>query len=115
MKKFLFLYFLLISISIYSHTLSGIVVTDDSARLPKTLIINMISDQKVWSNELGEFSINAKPGDEIRFVKENYEREKVIVSNNLNITVRLSKIPMEIEEVTIENKRVAETKKEELR
>lgn len=105
----------MISISIYSQTLSGIVVTDDSARLPKTLIINMISDQKVWSNELGEFSINAKPGDEIRFVKENYEREKVIVSNNLNITVRLSKIPMEIEEVTIENKRVAEAKKEELR
>ncbi|MNK42918.1 hypothetical protein D3C87_616100 [compost metagenome] len=90
-------------------------VTDESARLPKTLIVNMSSDQKVWSNELGEFSINAKPGDEIRFVKENYEREKVIVSNNLNITVRLSKIPMEIEEVTIENKRVAEAKKEELR
>ncbi|TDX86013.1 carboxypeptidase regulatory-like domain-containing protein [Epilithonimonas xixisoli] len=115
MKKFLFLYFLLISISIYSQTLSGIVVTDDSARLPKTLVVNMSSDQKVWSNELGEFSINAKPGDEIRFVKENYEREKVIVSNNLNITVRLSKIPMEIEEVKIENKRVAEAKKEELR
>lgn len=90
-------------------------VTDDSARLPKTLVVNMSSDQKVWSNELGEFSINAKPGDEIRFVKENYEREKVIVSNNLNITVRLSKIPMEIEEVKIENKRVAEAKKEELR
>lgn len=105
----------MISISIYSQTLSGIVVTDESARLPKTLIVNMSSDQKVWSNELGEFSINAKPGDEIRFVKENYEREKVIVSNNLNITVRLSKIPMEIEEVTIENKRVAEAKKEELR
>ena len=101
--------------SIYSQTLSGIVVTDESARLPKTLVVNMSSDQKVLSNEIGEFSINAKPGDEIRFVKENYEREKVIVSNNLNITVRLSKIPMEIEEVTIENKRVAEAKKEELR
>lgn len=101
--------------SIYSQILSGIVVTEESARIPKTLVVNMSSDQKVLSNELGEFSINAKPGDEIRFVKENYEREKVIVNSSLNITVRLSKIPMEIEEVTIENKRLAEAKKEELR
>ncbi|KFC19806.1 hypothetical protein [Chryseobacterium sp. FH1] len=115
MKKFLFLYFLLISISIYSQTLSGIVMTEESARIPKTLVVNMRSDQKVLSNELGEFSIPAKTGDEIRFVKENYEREKWIVSDNLTITIRLSKIPMEIEEVTIENKRVAEAKKEELR
>ena len=90
-------------------------ITDESARIPKTLVVNMRSDQKVLSNELGEFSIPAKTGDEIRFVKENYEREKWIVSDNLNITIRLSKIPMEIEEVTIENKRVAEAKKEELR
>jgi len=75
----------------------------------------MRSDQKVLSNELGEFSIPAKSGDEIRFVKENYEREKWIVSDNLNVIIRLSKIPMEIEEVKIENKRVAEAKKEELR
>lgn len=105
----------MISISIYSQTLSGIVVTEESARIPKTLVVNMRSDQKVLSNELGEFSIPAKAGDEIRFVKENYEREKWIVSDNLTITIRLSKIPMEIEEVTIENKRVAEAKKEELR
>lgn len=90
-------------------------MTEESARIPKTLVVNMRSDQKVLSNELGEFSIPAKTGDEIRFVKENYEREKWIVSDNLTITIRLSKIPMEIEEVTIENKRVAEAKKEELR
>jgi len=105
----------LISISIYSQTLSGIVMTEESARIPKTLVVNMRSDQKVLSNELGEFSIPAKSGDEIRFVKENYEREKWIVSDNLNVIIRLSKIPMEIEEVKIENKRVAEAKKEELR
>lgn len=105
----------MISISLYTQTLSGIVVTDESARIPKTLVVNMRSDQKVLSNELGEFSIPAKSGDEIRFVKENYEREKLIVSDNLNVIIRLSKIPMEIEEVKIENKRVAEAKKEELR
>lgn len=115
MKKFLFLYFILISISICCQTLSGVVVTDESARLPKTLIINMSSDEKVLSNDAGEFFINAKIGDELRFVRENYEREKVIVINDYFLTIRLTKIPMEIEEVNIENKKLADAKKEELR
>lgn len=115
MKKLLFLCFLAISISVFSQTVSGIVVTEESARIPKALIINMNSDQKVLSNDVGEFSINAKFGDEIRIVKENYEREKIIVKNENYFTVRLVQIPMEIEEVSIENKRIAEAKKEELR
>lgn len=115
LKKFLFIYFLLISISIFSQTISGVIVSEESARLPKTLIINMNSDEKVFSNEVGEFSINAKIGNEIRFVRENYNREKVIIQNDYFLTVRLSKIPIEIEEVNIENKKLAEAKKEELR
>jgi len=105
----------LISVSIFSQTISGVIISEESARLPKTMIINISSDQKVFSNDAGEFSINAKMGDEIRFVKENYEREKVIVRNDYFLTVRLAKIPMEIEEVNIENKKLAEAKKEELR
>lgn len=105
----------MISISIFSQTISGVIVSEESARLPKTLIINMNSDQKVFSNEVGEFSINAKIGDEIRFVRENYEREKVIIKNDYFLTIRLTKIPVEIEEVEIENKKLAEAKKEELR
>lgn len=115
MRRFLFFYFLLISVSIFSQTISGVIISEESARLPKTMIINISSDQKVFSNDAGEFSINAKMGDEIRFVKENYEREKVIVRNDYFLTVRLAKIPMEIEEVNIENKKLAEAKKEELR
>ena len=115
MKKFLFLYFLLISLSIYSQTLSGIVLTDESARVPNTLVVNMSSDEKVYSNQLGEFSIPAKPGDEIRFVKENYEREKIIFNNSLFITVWLAKLPMEIEEVKLENIKMSDEKKEQLR
>jgi hypothetical protein len=115
LRRFLFFYFLLISVSIFSQTISGVIISEESARLPKTMIINISSDQKVFSNDAGEFSINAKMGDEIRFVKENYEREKVIVRNDYFLTVRLAKIPMEIEKVNIENKKLAEAKKEELR
>jgi len=115
LKRFILFYFLIISISINSQTISGVVVSDESARLPKTLIVNMASDQKVYSNELGEFSISAKNGDELRFVRENYEREKVIVNNDYYLTIRLTKIPEEIEEVKIINKRLAESQEEKLR
>lgn len=115
MKKLLFFYFLIISISICSQTVSGIVVSDENARLPKTLIVNMASDQKVYTNEVGEFSINAKSGDELRFIRENYERVRVIVKKDYYLTIRLTQLPQQIEEVTIENKRIAEAKKEELR
>lgn len=115
MKKVLLLYFICISVFVFSQTISGVVISDESARLPKTLIINMSSDQKVYSNEVGEFSINAKNGDEIRFVRENYEREKVIVKNDYYLTIRLTKIPQEIEEVKIINKSISHSKEEELR
>ena len=115
MKKVLLLYFICISIFVFSQTISGVVVSDESARLPKILIVNMSSDQKVYSNEVGEFSINAKAGDELRFVRENYEREKVIVKNDYYLTIRLTKIPQEIEEVRIINKKLAESQEEKLR
>lgn len=75
----------------------------------------MTTDEKIWSDEIGGFSINAKAGDEIRFVKESYEREKVIFTSNTFITVKLTKIPLLIEEVNIENKKLADAKKEALR
>lgn len=106
MKKFLFAYSLVISIVISSQTISGVVVTEGSARLPGTLIVNITSDQKVLSNDVGEFSINAKTGDEIRFVKENYERGNVIIKNDYFLTVRLLRIPIEIEEVNVSKIRI---------
>ena len=91
---------------ISSQTISGVVVTEGSARLPGTLIVNITSDQKVLSNDVGEFSINAKTGDEIRFVKENYERGNVIIKNDYFLTVRLLRIPIEIEEVNVSKIRI---------
>ena len=106
MKKIFLLYSFFISVFVFSQTVSGVVITEESARVPKTLVVNISSDQKVWSNDVGEFSITAKVGDEIRFVKENYEREKVIVRNDYFLTVRLIKMPMEIEEVKLSNIKV---------
>lgn len=115
LKKFLSALFLLINVFAFSQMISGVVISEESSRLPKTLIININTDEKVWSNDLGEFSIVAKVGDEIRVVRENYGRASINIVNDYFLTVKLSKIPIEIEEVQIENQKIAAAKKEELR
>lgn len=114
MKRFLFFYFLLISISICSQTISGTVISEESNPISKVLIVNMTSNQKVYSDNVGNFSIEGKIGDELRFAKERYKGEKIIISNNF-LKVVLQELPQEIEEVKIINKRLAESQEEKLR
>ncbi len=114
MKRLLFFYFLIISIAICSQTISGTVISEESNPISKVLIVNMTSNQKVYSDNVGNFSIEGKIGDELRFAKERYKGEKIIISNNL-FKVVLQQLPQEIEEVKIINKRLAESQEEKLR
>ncbi|WP_312419510.1 hypothetical protein [Epilithonimonas sp.] len=114
MKRLLFFYFLIISIAICSQTISGTVISEESNPISKVLIVNMTSNQKVYSDNVGNFSIQGKIGDELRFAKERYKGEKIIISNNL-LKVVLQQLPQEIEEVKIINKRLAESQEEKLR
>ncbi|WP_297985392.1 hypothetical protein [uncultured Chryseobacterium sp.] len=114
MKRLLFFYFLIISIAICSQTISGTVISEESNPISKVLIVNMTSNQKVYSDNVGNFSIEGKFGDELRFAKERYKGEKIIISNNL-FKVVLQQLPQEIEEVKIINKRLAESQEEKLR
>lgn len=115
MKRLLFFYFLIISIAICSQTISGTVISEESNPISKVLIVNMTSNQKVYSDNVGNFSIEGKIGDEIRFAKETYRFGKIVITSNNFLVVKLEKIPQEIEEVKIINKRLAETQEEKLR
>jgi len=90
------------------------VISEESNPISKVLIVNMTSNQKVYSDNVGNFSIEGKIGDELRFAKERYKGEKIIISNNL-FKVVLQQLPQEIEEVKIINKRLAESQEEKLR
>ncbi|ROI13723.1 hypothetical protein EGH73_06985 [Epilithonimonas hominis] len=89
-------------------------ISEESNPISKVLIVNMTSNQKVYSDNVGNFSIEGKIGDELRFAKERYKGEKIIISNNL-FKVVLQQLPQEIEEVKIINKRLAESQEEKLR
>lgn len=82
----------------------GNTVSEDGFRIPNVQVINISNGQKTMSDSQGEFRIVAKVGDELRYVKENYERsaKKLAESDFLNsINIILIKIPKKIEEVEI--------------
>ncbi|MDN5627550.1 MAG: hypothetical protein L0G16_06240, partial [Weeksellaceae bacterium] len=115
MKTCLPFFFVLISGLIFSQNISGKVMSEDEVLIPKTLIVNMRTNEKTYSDSQGSFTISAKMGDEIRFAKERYKLAKILITNSDQQTVRLEKIPQEIEEVRFINKNIAQSQEEGLR
>ena len=114
MKRFLLYYCLCIPLFVCSQTISGVVVSEEDHPISKVLIVNMSSNQKVYTDNFGNFSIAGKMGDELRFAKEKYKGERIKINNDL-LKVILQQLPQEIEEVKIINKRLAESQEEKLR
>ena len=114
MKRFLLFYCFCISFFVCSQTISGVVVSEEDHPISKVLIVNMSSNQKVYTDNFGNFSIAGKMGDELRFAKEKYKGERIKINNDL-LKVILQQLPQEIEEVKIINKRLAESQEEKLR
>ena len=90
-------------------------MSEDEVLIPKTLIVNMRTNEKTYSDSQGSFTISAKMGDEIRFAKERYKLAKILITNSDQQIVRLEKIPQEIEEVRLINKNIAQSQEEGLR
>ena len=90
-------------------------MSEDEVLISKVLIVNMATNQKTYSDSYGKFVIDANVGDEIRFAKESYRLGKIVINSNQFQSIKLEKIPQEIEEVKIINKRLAESQEEKLR
>lgn len=86
---------------------TGRIVDDRGENLSAVTVINMSTDQKVYSNLKGTFSIDASPNDELRFVKEDFRRvSRRVLTDGINseLLITLFQIPKEIEEVKIVKK-----------
>lgn len=108
MKKKLFFIALFLYGIVYSQQIvTGKITDDNNINLSSVTVVNISTDKKVYSNSLGEFSIEASRNDELRFVRPGYER----VSNRIfadgvdsQIFITLVRIPEEIEEVEVPKK-----------
>ena len=103
MKIFLFSSFLLLFQNFNSQNIKGKIVSD-SVSVNQVLVVNIYSQEKTYSNSQGQFIINANLGDEIRFVKEGYERKVLKIINKDEIFINLIKLITEIEEVEVKKK-----------
>lgn len=103
MRKILVVFFFCTAVHFFcQQKVSGKTMSENDMVLASVLVVNISNDKKVYSNSLGEFSIEASENDEIRFVKEGYERvSKKVYSTEVPINVVLVRIPEEIEEVEI--------------
>lgn len=101
-KKFYFIIFIgLINFVKAQSIISGIVMTEEGARISQVVVLNVTTDEKVTTNVLGEYTIRANYGQQLRFVKEKFERSQVFVNNASNVDVVLIRLPVEIEAVEI--------------
>ena len=104
MLKRLFFSFLLFLIAIsasgqVNFVLKGLIFrTATSQRIAKVSIENKTADKLVYSDALGNFSINANIGDTLIFKKEGFsEQEKVIaVKQNLVIYLNAAQVLAEV-------------------
>ena len=103
--------FFLISIIIFFYgnlfsqqIISGKITDENNFLLPNVLVINITQNKQVHSDSSGKFSIEGSKDDQIRFIKEKYERVnvKVVLDGTIdNQHIKMTKIPEEIEEVKI--------------
>lgn len=87
-----------------AQEISGKVITEEGLDLNKVLIINIKSGIKSYSDNEGEFRIEAKNTDEIRLVSEGYERISHFVKVSdfgQKLTFKMKKSAQEIPEVVI--------------
>lgn len=93
----------MLSHQFYSQQIKGKVLSD-SVLVNRVLIINLNSNEKTYSTSQGQFIIKANIGEELRIVKEGYERKDLKIRNNDKVLINLIKLVTEIEEVEVRKK-----------
>ena len=103
LRCFLFFTFLFFN-SLFSQEVSGTVTDEDQNPISAVLVFNLKSGQKVYTNSQGEFSILASNNDELRFVRNNFDRNsKIVTAQEFNspLKIMISRSIQEIEEVKV--------------
>lgn len=120
---FFFSFILFINIHAQDY-IFGKVTSEDNVEIPDVTVINIRTDERVGTNRDGHFMISGRAGDELRFVKNGYERanQKVTKENigaPINVTLtRAATLIAEVEikkgitgDITIDTKNLNEPKK----
>lgn len=95
--KFLMLIALLLMIFAFSQqNISGKIVDEDHNSLNVVLVFNITKNINTYSNISGDFSIEARENDELRFIKEGFYRiDKIIKKEVFNSPLEIQLVRAE--------------------
>ena len=80
----------------------GVVYDKDTKdRVARTNIINTTTGKFFYNNLKGEFKIDAHPGDQLVFLRQDYFSDTLIVKDYSNLAVSLRRVAIPLKEVTI--------------
>lgn len=94
--KLLFVLFTVLFINIQAQDyIFGKVTSEDNNEISDVTVINIRTDERISTNRDGHFMISGRTGDELRFVKNGYERanrkiNKENISAPVNVTLMRS-------------------------
>lgn len=80
--KLLFLLFTVFSITAQAQDyIFGKVTSEENTEIAGVTVINIRTDERISTNRDGHFMISGRSGDQLRFVKEGYERTSRGINN----------------------------------
>ena len=82
-------------------SIKGSVLSEEGFYIGNVLIYNMSNQKKTYSDLEGGFMIEGNMGDELRLIKDGYERKSEKIDNSFFLKVILIKKVFEIEEIKI--------------
>lgn len=96
---------LFLFVNVFSQQkISGRITDEDGINLPSVTVMNVSADKKTYTANDGTFSVEiASPDDEIRFVRNGFERSSIKAMYGLNkeLNIKLTRIAEDIEEVQV--------------
>ncbi len=104
MFRFLVVFLISISGFLFSQKISGTITDEEGNPLPATLVFNLQTEQKSYTDLQGSFSIDANQNEELRFIRPGFDRfSKIISSQDFNYTFQISlfRTTAQIEEIEI--------------
>src|SRR5258708_6731484 len=80
----------------------GVVFDKDTRdRVARTNIINTTTGKSFYNDLKGEFKIDARPGDKLIFLRQDYLPDTLIVKGYANMAVSLQRLAIPLKELTI--------------
>ncbi len=85
-------------------SVAGIVFDRNSKdRIARVNVVNLTNGKSVYNNLNGVFSIDAQPGDELVFKKQDYYSDTVKIESYLPLAIYMGRIAIQLQEVTIKD------------